>query len=76
MLLLYVYIRQKSKCGQTKLDLDRFWDLAQNLSKQSLIRVRMERHARSNLVKLLFAEDESVVSSTICEDPAEQNQTQ
>ena len=35
----------------------------------------MERQARSNLIKLLFAEDESDVSSTICEDPAEQNQS-
>ena len=36
----------------------------------------MERHARSNLIKLLFADDESDVSSTICEDPADQNQIQ
>ena len=36
----------------------------------------MERSVRSNLIELLFAEDESVVSSTICEDPVEQNQTQ
>ena len=36
----------------------------------------MERQSRSNLIELLFAEDESVVSSTIREDPAEQNQTQ
>jgi hypothetical protein len=35
----------------------------------------MERQARSNLIKLLFA-DESGVSSTICEDPADQNQIQ
>ena len=35
----------------------------------------MERQSRSNLIKLLFAEDESDVSSSICEDPAEQNQT-
>ena len=34
----------------------------------------MKRHARS--VKLLFTDDESVVSSTICEDPAYQNQIQ
>ena len=31
---------------------------------------------RSNLIKLPFAEDESVVSSTICEDLADQNQIQ
>ena len=36
----------------------------------------MERNERSNLVKLLFADDELVVSSTICEDPAYQNQIQ
>jgi len=36
----------------------------------------MERNARSNLIKLLFADDESGVSSPICEDPAEQNQIQ
>ena len=36
----------------------------------------MERNARSNLIKLHFADDESVVSSTICEDPANQNQIQ
>ena len=36
----------------------------------------MERQSRSDLIKLLFAEDESDVSSTICEDPAEQNQIQ
>ena len=36
----------------------------------------MERNTRSNLIKLLFADDESVVSSTICEDPANQNQIQ
>ena len=36
----------------------------------------MERNARSNLIKLLFADDESVVSSTISEDPADQNQNQ
>ena len=36
----------------------------------------MERNARSNLVKLLFADDESVVSSSIREDPAAQNQIQ
>ena len=34
----------------------------------------MERNARSNLVKLLFADNESFVSSTIREDPADQNQ--
>ena len=33
----------------------------------------MERNARSNLIKLLFADDESGVSSTIREDPADQN---
>jgi len=36
----------------------------------------MERHTRSNLIKLLFANDESVESSTIYEDPADQNQIQ
>ena len=36
----------------------------------------MERNARSNLVKLLFADDESGPSLTICEDPADQNQIQ
>jgi hypothetical protein len=36
----------------------------------------MERNVRSNLIKLLFADDESVVSSTISEDPAYQNQIQ
>ena len=36
----------------------------------------MERHARSNLIKLLFSDDESVVSSTICDDLADQNQIQ
>jgi len=36
----------------------------------------MERNARSNLIKLLFADDESVVSSTISEDPVYQNQIQ
>ena len=36
----------------------------------------MERQSRSNLIKLLFADDESVVSSTISEDPAYQNQIQ
>ena len=36
----------------------------------------MKRNARSNLKKLLFAGDESVVSSTICEDPADRNQIQ
>ena len=35
----------------------------------------MERHSRSNLIKLLFADDESIVS-TICEGPADQNQIQ
>jgi len=30
----------------------------------------------SNLFKLLFADDESVVSSSICEDSANQNQKQ
>ena len=34
----------------------------------------MERNARSNLIiKTLFADDESVVS-TICEDPVDENQ--
>ena len=36
----------------------------------------MERQSRSNFIEVLFAGDESVVSSTIREDPAEQNQTQ
>ena len=36
----------------------------------------MERQSRSNLIKLLFADNESVVSSTISEDPAYQNQIQ
>ena len=36
----------------------------------------MEHQSRSSLIKLLFAEDESVVSSTISEDAAEENQTQ
>ena len=36
----------------------------------------MEHQSRSNLVKLLFADDDSVVSSSICEDTADQNQTQ
>ena len=36
----------------------------------------MERNTRSNLIKLLFSDDESVVSSTIREDPAYQNQIQ
>jgi len=36
----------------------------------------MERQSRSNLIKLLFADDESVVSSTISEDPVYQNQIQ
>ena len=37
----------------------------------------MERHARSTLIQLLFADNESDVSSTICEDPAkDQNQIQ
>ena len=36
----------------------------------------MERNARSNLIKFLFVDDESVVSSTISEDPAYQNQIQ
>ena len=36
----------------------------------------MERNARFNLIKLLFADDESVVSSTICENSANQNQIQ
>ena len=36
----------------------------------------LEHHDISNLIKPLFADDESVVSSTICEDPAEQIQIQ
>ena len=36
----------------------------------------LERNAKSNLIKLLFADDESVASSTICEDPAHLNQIQ
>ena len=36
----------------------------------------LEHHDISNLIKHLFADDESVVSSTICEDPADQNQIQ
>ena len=36
----------------------------------------MERQSRSNLIKLLFADDESAVSSTISEDPVYQNQIQ
>ena len=31
----------------------------------------MERNAKSNLIKLLFADDESGVSSTICDDQAD-----
>ena len=58
-----------SKRMLTKKDLDRFWDLAQNLpvttrNNHSYLST-MERQARSNLIKLLFADDESVVSSTI-----------
>ena len=34
----------------------------------------MERQSRSNLIELLLDEDESVVSSTIRDNPAEQNQ--
>ena len=34
----------------------------------------MEHHDRSNLIKLLFANDESVVSATVCKDPVDQNQ--
>ena len=65
---------------RTKKDLDRFWDLAQNLpvttrNNHSYLST-MERQSRSNLIELLFAEDESDVSSTIREDPAEQNQSQ
>ena len=33
--------------------------------------ITMERQARSNLIKLPFADDESIVSSTIREDPAD-----
>ena len=36
----------------------------------------MERPVRSNLTKLLFVDDESDVSSTNCEDPANKNQIQ
>ena len=59
---------------RTKKDLERFWDRAQNLpvtarNNHSYLST-MERHARPNLIELLFAEDESVVSSTIREDPA------
>ena len=36
----------------------------------------MERNTRSNLIKLLFADDKSVLSSTICDDLADQNQIQ
>ena len=36
----------------------------------------MERQARSNLIKLLFSDDESGVSSTICQDPDDKNQIQ
>jgi len=65
---------------RTKKDLERFWDLAKNLpvtarNNHSYLST-MERQSRSNLIELLFAEDESVVSSTISEDAAEENQTQ
>jgi hypothetical protein len=64
----------------TKKDLERFWDLAKNLpvtarNNHSYLSI-MEHQSRSSLIKLLFAEDESVVSSTISEDAAEENQTQ
>ena len=36
----------------------------------------MERNARSNLIKVLFADDESVVSLTLCVHPVDQNQIQ
>ena len=36
----------------------------------------MERQSRSNLIKLLFADDASIVSSTNSEDTAYQNQIQ
>ena len=36
----------------------------------------MERQSRSNLIKLLFADDASIVSSTNSEDTAYQNQSQ
>ena len=36
----------------------------------------MDHHDRSNVIKILFADDELIVSSTICEDPADQNQIQ
>jgi len=64
----------------TKKDLDRFWDLAQNLpvttrNNHSYLST-MERNAGSNLIKRRFADDESVVSSIIGEDPGDQNQIQ
>ena len=36
----------------------------------------MQRQAMSNLIKLLLSDDESGVSSTICEDPDDKNQAQ
>ena len=36
----------------------------------------MERQSRSNLIKFLFADDASIVSSTNSEDTAYQNQSQ
>ena len=65
------------------MDLDRFWDLDCKTSpyiyfagiNHSYLST-IERQARSNLIKLLFADNESDVSSTICKDPANQNQIQ
>ena len=65
----------------TKKDVDWFWD-QRKTSPQRLDFAGinypylsiMERHARSNLIKLLFADDESV--ATICDDAADQNQIQ
>ena len=47
---------------RTKMDLDQFWDLAQNLpvmarNNHSYLST-MERQSISNLIELLFAEDE------------------
>ena len=72
-----IYTRLCVKQMLTKMDLDRFWDLAQNLPDFAGINYSylsiMERNARSNLIKLLFADDESGLSSTICENPSDQN---
>ena len=51
---------------RTKKDLDRFWDLVQNL----LVTVRnnhsylstIEHQSRSNLIELLFAEDDCIIN--------------